>query len=387
MQATGSPSATTSRSPTPPAPLRLLVVTDSVRPPVTGVGRVTLSLLRELSALGHEVHAVDWQPNPVVAAVCPHLHVLPVRGRRLRTARWHFDLLPRVAALGVAHDALLETSGYPNVRGSHPALVTFVYDMSMFARGIYRPGKRAWFRLFHRRGIDRAALVVAISQYTRERLLARSPAAASRCVVVPPGVDSGFAAPDAGAVAAAPSPYFLAVGTIEKRKNIGRLLDAFAAARAGGVGARLVLAGRPGFGAGRWLRRIAGELADAVTVVSGLDDRALQALYRDAVALLFPSLDEGFGLPILEAMQSGTPVLTSDRAAMPEVAGDAALLVDPDDVGAIRDGIERLWRDADLRARLVERGRDRVQCFQPRRAAQQLVEHLRALARPNGGSP
>lgn len=170
-------------------------------------------------------------------------------------------------------------------------------------------------------------------------------------------------------------PFLLAVGTIQTRKNTSRLLDAYGAAD---LPHRLVLAGRPGAGSANLLAKVAG-FGGRVVVLPRVSDSELRHLYRAASALLFPSLDEGFGLPILEAMQSDLPVLTSSVSAMPEVAGDAALLVDPTDVSAIRDGMRRIATDDALRRDLVARGRRNLRRFDARTNAKSLLGHLEGL--------
>src|SRR5690606_21979711 len=129
-------------------------------------------------------------------------------------------------------------------------------------------------------------------------------------------------------------------------------------------GPLLVLAGGAGFGAAAIEERITASPARERILLPGYVDAATRAmLYQAADALVFPSLDEGFGLPVLEAMAAGLPVLTSTRSALPEVAGEAALLADPVDAEAIRDGMARLAQDRALRAELIRRGRARAECF------------------------
>jgi glycosyltransferase involved in cell wall biosynthesis len=153
--------------------------------------------------------------------------------------------------------------------------------------------------------------------------------------------------------------YFLHYGTIEPRKNLGRVVEAYLAS---GVQTPLVIAGGDG-----WLFQPEIALLDQVRDGEGSAKRrivklkylpagVLASLVRGAKALLFPSLYEGFGLPVLEAMTMGTAVLTSTAGSLPEVAGNAAILVDPYDVDALRKGIIALDADVDLRQALVERG-------------------------------
>ena len=362
--------------------LRLLFVSDSIREPLTGVGRTALTWMGELVDLGAQITALDHEPNPIAESVCGKCVVLPHRGRWLRTARWHLSLLRRVARLGVEHDVLFDPTGYPNTWGHHTRQAVVAHDLSMFSRSHYRRGKRLWFLLFYGSALRKAQLCVCVSEYTRQGLLERFSLPPDRCVVVPNGVDPAFVRGLAQTTTAgAAQPYFLVVGTIENRKNTGRLLAAFASAQ---VPHRLVLAGRPGHG-GRRILAQAAALGERVLVRGDADDAELFGLYKGATALLFPSLEEGFGLPILEAMQAGIPVLTSTVSAMPEVSGSAALLVDPLDVDAIRTAIERLANDASLRKDLVERGAVRVAEFDIRLNAEALLDHLCKL-RETGGS-
>lgn len=344
---------------------------------MTGVGRVAMTLMRDLVALGADVIALDHEDNPVARELCGDCRVLPSRGSFLRMGRWHLDLLRRIPSLGVDHDVLFDPTGYPNAFGDHPRQAVLVHDLSMFERHLYRRGKRTWFRLFYRRALRKAQLRVCVSEHTRQELLRHFDLPAEGCVVVPNSIDPEFAQPPQGQPhrGMPADPFLLAVGTIERRKNTDRLLDAFAAA---GLPHRLVLAGRPGAGSDALLAKVAS-LEGRVVILTGTSDDELRHLYRAASALVFPSLDEGFGLPILEAMQSDLPVLTSNVSAMPEVAGDAALLVDPIDIEAIRDGIRRIATDDDLRRDLVSRGRRNLTRFDARTNAKTLLAHLQGL--------
>ena len=161
----------------------------------------------------------------------------------------------------------------------------------------------------------------------------------------------------------------LYVGAIQKRKNIARLVEAFERTPRGW---KLVLAGSAGYGAGEILARIESSprRADiqALGYVSGED---LAEWYGRARIFAFPSLDEGFGMPVLEAMAAGTPVVAANRAALPEVCGDAALLVDPEDVDAIHAALEQLMRDEAVAAELARRGLARAEQFTWEQAAEQ----------------
>jgi glycosyltransferase involved in cell wall biosynthesis len=153
----------------------------------------------------------------------------------------------------------------------------------------------------------------------------------------------------------------LHVGAIQRRKNLTRLVEAFESLDASW---RLVLAGSAGYGAPEILRRIENSAArERIRVTGYLSPEELGRCYASAMIFAFPSLDEGFGMPVLEAMAAGVPVLTSNRSALPEVSGDAAVQVEPEDTGALTAALERLSREEDLRQELIRRGFQRAARF------------------------
>ena len=173
--------------------------------------------------------------------------------------------------------------------------------------------------------------------------------------------------------------YVLYVGTLQPRKNLARVIEAFARAAAAPAftGIQLVLAGKKG-----WLyddlfaqvERLG--LAGRVIFPGYIDDADLPALLSGALAFVFPSLYEGFGIPVLEAGACGVPVITSNTSSLPEVAGDAALLVDPHDVDAIAEAMTRLVTDEALRAELARRGLTNVQRFSWEKCARETLAVL-----------
>lgn len=361
--------------------LRILLTTDAIREPLTGVGRVAWTLARELTRSGHTVIALDHEPVAEVARVCTDRLVLPACGPAT-TARWHLGLLPRVQRHAPPHDVLLNVSGYPNARGRHPRLAVVVHDLHMFERGFYRPLKTTWFRLFYGAGLARAARLICPSRHTHDALVRRFPATRGRALVIPNAVPDRMPSRTRGEFPRLEEPYLLFVGTLELRKNLPRLLEAFAQARADGLRTRLVLAGRFGHGAGRIRRRIRrADLAPHVTVVERPDDATVDALYAGARALVFPSLEEGFGLPVLEAMQAGVPVLCSEHGAPAEVASGAALLAPATDTEALARALRRIATDEALRRDLVARGMTRVGDFAPAMQARAYAEALASLRR------
>jgi glycosyltransferase involved in cell wall biosynthesis len=178
-----------------------------------------------------------------------------------------------------------------------------------------------------------------------------------------------------------PSRFFLLVGTMEPRKNHSRVLEAYARAQKKNRALpHLVFAGRHGWRYDSTIRRLSElELTDHVHFIGTITDSDLACLYRQAEALLYPSLYEGFGLPILEAMASGCPVITSNVSSMPEVAGEAALLVTPQDVGEIAAAMEGIL-DPLTAQRLREGGWAQARKFSWERTAKQTLEIYRQTA-------
>ena len=208
--------------------------------------------------------------------------------------------------------------------------------------------------------IRQADAIIAVSEATGAAIMQHFPAASDKVHVVLNGVTSlGEPAPEQRLTELGiEAGYLLFVGTPEPRKNLSRIIDAFAQLP---DSVQLVIAGGRGWGGvdSADLARRAGVSA-RVRTVGFADDPTLSLLYRHARALLMPSLYEGFGLPLLEAMSVGVPVITANRASMPEVAGDAGLLVDPESEEQIRDAMRRLLEDDALATRLGENGRRRA---------------------------
>ena len=227
------------------------------------------------------------------------------------------------------------------------------------------------------RSVQRADHVLADSQATKDDLIELYGTPAEKITVLLSGVDARFK-PTQGANVRQKynipaRPYIFSVGTVQPRKNYARLIHALAAVRARGLDVGLVIAGGKG-----WLDDpIYAAIADAgmgdyVQFIGFADDADLPALYSDALITALPSLYEGFGFPVIESMACGTPVLTSTVSSLPEVAGDAAIMVEPTGLEAIAEGLERLITDEALRAQLVERGLARAKQFTWERTAEQL---------------
>ena len=228
-----------------------------------------------------------------------------------------------------------------------------------------------------------ATRVLADSAATKRDLVRFCGVPEGKVAVVYPGYDDALARVDPAAVRARyrlPDNYFLHVGTLQPRKNLQRLMEAVSLLPAPVC---LVLAGRPGWLSAPIVAR-ARELADRVRLLEYVPDEDLAGLYSGAQALVFPSLFEGFGFPVLEAMACGTPVICSNTSSLPEVAGEAALLADPLDARALLAAMRRVQAEPALRAALAEQGLARVRQFSWRRAAQETLTVLEEAAASAG---
>lgn len=203
---------------------------------------------------------------------------------------------------------------------------------------------------------ERSDLIIAVSQFTAGQVEQYLGVERSRIRVIHHGV---LPPPR---MERKPEKLILFVGAIQKRKNVLRLVQAFERTQPGW---KLVLVGSSGYGADEVFQAIAASPRRADVETPGyVNDEQLEALYSRASLFAFPSIDEGFGMPVLDAMARGIPVITSNRSALPEVAGDAAWLVDPYDVESIRSALETLQGDDRLRTKLAEQGLGRSAQFQ-----------------------
>ena len=238
-----------------------------------------------------------------------------------------------------------------------PRTVATFHDLFVITGDYSTPEFRARFARQAREAAERSDLIIAVSRFTAGQIEALLKVDASRIRVVPHGVHipsepSGSRRQD----------LVLTVGAIQKRKNIGRLVKAFERAPRGW---RLAIAGSAeGYGAAEQLQAVEQSPRRAdIDILGYVTAGKLEALYAQARIFVFPSLDEGFGMPVLEAMAHGVAVIASERSAIPEVAGEAALLADPENVEELGLCLRRLAEDAGLREDLEKRGTARAAQF------------------------
>ena len=257
------------------------------------------------------------------------------------------------------------------------AIATF-HDLFVMTGEYSTPEFRARFTAQARDAAGRADAVIAVSEFTRGQVVSLLGVDAARVHVVHHGTREFR---DVGNTRGSAPPnrekVILNVGAVQKRKNIARLVEAFETLEPGW---QLVLAGSHGYGAAEILARIEKSPArDRIRVTGYVSAEELAGWYARAAVFAFPSLDEGFGMPVLEAMAAGVPVITSNRSALPEVAGDAALLVDPEDSEALGEGLRELAINVDLCRELARRGRARARIFTWEKAVRETWDVYRTL--------
>lgn len=283
-----------------------------------------------------------------------------------RAARWSWRRLgrPHLERLVGAVDLVHATNFVLPALRSTPGVVT-VHDLSFLRDDTWPGGER--LRDLVPWSLRRAASVIVPSNAVRLEVGERYGLEDGRVVVTPEGVAPAFfGATPLGAEALGrlgiPGRFIVAVGTIEPRKNLARLLRAWRGARSELPGVSLVLAGPKGWGPEL-------EATEGVVLTGWVGDATLPGLLAAAEAFCYPSLYEGFGLPPLEAMATGTPALVGSYDAAPEVLGDAALLIDPLDTDALTDGLVRIASDDPLRRKLASAGRARASTYTWERTA------------------
>ncbi len=334
----------------------------------SGVEGSIANLVRALAASGSNDYWLYSQVDPSSLDALPgHLNVAttrwPVRSRAVRIF-WQQAVLPSILARG--RFDLLHAPGYIAPVLAPVPVVTTIYDVIALSHpSLCTPANHWHYRFLLPLSVRKAAAVIVPSLTTRDDLARYMPAAAGKIRVIPLGVGSCFAPTrDAGqedrlrADYGLGEPFILFVGGLEPKKNVEGLIAAYRLLRQrGAVTHRLVIAGALSWDHARVRRAIRESgLGDAVTLTGFIPPERLPALYRAASLFVFPSLYEGFGLPPLEAMACGTPVIVSNRGALPETAGPAALVTDPLAPERLAEAMETVLTRMDVRGDLVARG-------------------------------
>jgi glycosyltransferase involved in cell wall biosynthesis len=349
----------------------------------TGLGLYASNLIRALDELRGDLRVYTSRPTALGTVRARVLSTTPLarpeRGLPGHVARmiWVQTALRfRVRAAGLS--ALLNTVPEA-ILGCRVPQVTVVHDLLPLFFPAEYPRQQYYFRSFVPRVLRSSQVIVADSESTRQDIIQSYRIAPERVTVIYPGYDPATFCTDGldRPRPAAEESYLLYVGNLLPHKNLLNLLDAFAILRRRRR-ARLVIRGdgQPAYARAVRERVETLGLAGAVSFQGYAADGQLRDLYARAACLVLPSLREGFGLPVLEAMACGTPVITSSSSSLPEVGGDAAIRVDPYEAVDLSDAMYRVLSDADLRLDLRERGLKWVRGFSWRRTAEQMSRLL-----------
>jgi len=347
-----------------------------------GLGRYAQELLLALAAADRQNEYVVFYNNPAAARVDPFMEHFPKITTPLSYKPWrlsamlaHFTRIPQdhlFSGVDLFHatDHLLPY--FRRVKS-----VFTLHDLIfLFHPETHKPLNRWFLTLMMPRFLRAADAIIAVSECTRRDAIRFYGIPEEKITVIYEGVSPRFRPASPEAVRAVrekyslPEHFILYVGTIEPRKNLTALLEAFTNLQSAICNLHLVFVGKKGWlyeGFFRRLRELG--LEDRVIFTGYVPDEDLPAIYSAADLFVFPSLYEGFGLPVLEAMACGTPVVCSNTSSLPEVAGDAALLVDPTDVRALAGAMERALRDEEKRREMRERGLRQATKFSWEKAA------------------
>ena len=332
-----------------------------------------------LLALGDapEIVVLGGQPD----AVPSHLEHIGERAHPPTNAGWTLVGLPRAAA--AARIDLLHAPAYTAPFWSPVPVVLTIHDISYERNPEWYPYRRDWLRrAFYRWSASAAHHIMTTSSFSASEIADMYALDADRVTVVPLGVSDEFGGGREGLPCALPAevttPFLLHVGDIHERRNLSVAVNAVLEARRrfGALPAlSLVLAGTDrGSADALCALAAAADAPEAVVRLGRVEEPLLHALYRCATAFVYPSRYEGFGFPVLEAMACGTPVIASRAASIPELTGDAALLLDPDDDQGWTDAVIRIVTDDGLRGELATRGVARAGLFTWARTARRTMD-------------
>jgi len=379
--------------------LKIAIESNSMRPPRSGIGRYTWEITRRWEqdqGVGlFYFYGTSWvtrwpdiMPPAIRSSSQGVVRWLKEHTPKGREIRHHLDNAAFHVHLRKNPVDVVFGPNYSAPKSRVPTVIAF-HDLSHIRYpDTHPPARVAYLNRQLPESVRQAAIILTDSEFSREEIVDFFPGVERRIRVVYPGINPSVASAGAEAdlvqwLGTDPPPYFLFLATLEPRKNIGRLLAAYAA-----LPDRLrkehplYLAGSFGWREAEFsdvLKRLV-EIGEA-RILGFVPDPILPALFRRALALIYPSLYEGFGLPPVEAMAAGCSVLVSNVTAMPEVCGDAALYCDPVDVSSIRDGMLRLAEDTDLRNRLSQAGRARASLYSWDRTGAEILALMREVAK------
>ncbi len=369
--------------------MQLIIGTDSLNPPLTGIGRYTKQLCEGLlaspqveSMLGYDLgrtHSIESRLRGLGSAQEAPARPGLVAGLRARLAGSvlatrvyrHYNDLCSGWRLGGLEQSVYHSPNFHLPRFAGPSVIT-VHDLTYKLFPHHHPKARVdWMNRMVPEAVAACSQVICVSESTRRDLLQAYAVEPEKVSVIYPGVEATFRPHSEAEIAATLAHhgldyrgYFLVVATLEPRKNLERLLEAYLSLP-GSLRDHypLVLVGTRGWGVGSLEAQLAQLPPQQVRRLGYVAESALPALYSGALCFVYPSLYEGFGLPVLEAQASGVPVITSNTSSLPEVASSQASLVDPLDPQAIGSAMRRAAEDGNWREACIHAGLQQARNF------------------------
>lgn len=324
-----------------------------------------------------------WQKTVGAVRYLPDHVVFGIRAARWMTYEYHLNGVCRSEDPGFS---VYHETAFSPAKLTRVPTVFSIYDLSLRRYKETHPKERVlFFEHFIKTRLRYARHILTISEFIRQEIISEFKVAPSMVTAVPLAPDPVFTPADKDVVAKVrqkydlPSSYLLFVSSLEPRKNIDILMDALVEAK---TDIPLVLVGWNAWGKKSWFEKIKNKnFKNKVHLTGHIPDRDLRAVYTGAQALIYPSLYEGFGLPIVEAMACGCPVICSNISSMPEVAKDAAVLIDPRQSSELAQAIEHVVFDTSTRNLLVEKGKQRALDFTWESTANQTLDVYRNVAK------
>jgi glycosyltransferase involved in cell wall biosynthesis len=342
--------------------VRIAFDASPMRGAKTGIGVYTENLIRALRRFAPDIEIIELDDGATA------------HQRTDRRMVREQIVLPRLARQ--SHADVLHLTGFAApIRAPMPVILTVMDLIGVLFAANFPPVSRFYWSRYLPFTLRFPAQLITLSEHTRQDIVRLTKIPAARVRVIPPGRDERFRPLENPRVDfQLPEKFFLFVSTLEPRKGIDTLIAAFARA-ANAIAEDLVIVGKRGWDAEKFFAQVERTgLTARVRFLDYVADAQMPALYNLARALVFPSRYEGFGLPPLEAMASGTPVICSNAASLPEVVGDAGVLLAPDDVEGFAQAMVRVARDEAWRNELRERGLRQARKFSWEHAAREMIE-------------
>ncbi len=372
--------------------MRIAIDATAIPAKRVGAGNYILNLARTLIQIDHENEYVIFAQASGVSnfgGACPNAKIVPLAWMsRLQRILWEQALLPaQVKSLGID---ILHSPHYTLPMNTPSTSVVTFHDMTFFLYPqMHQYYKRFFFRTMIQIAAGRANAIIADSESSRQDILLLLDVKPTNVIPVPLGVSADYHHIDDREALECihrkyhlPERFLLYVGVLEPRKNLPALIRAYRSLVDRGISHGLVIVGRKGWMYDQLFHTIRDlDLASRVILTGYVPEAELPLLYSAADLFIYPSLYEGFGLPVLEAMACSVPVVTSNISSMPEIVGDAGILVDPRRMDELADAVHRILNDRDLHDELARKGAERSKIFTWERTAQEtLAVYRRALS-------